>query len=157
MDKGYLFSGSSLTLFALDSLVKSTLDGKPDLFSFNFMGYSGEFFFGNDGEIHLVSQNALKIEYDVLTLSNYPHPIPNPRLRRFIITDDKGVKYYFDDLEMGRSFSNVDNNVFTNNNISSWFLSKVIGTNGEEIRLTYEYQNYNETNIVRQYSEKLIR
>lgn len=128
-------------------------DYEPDLFTFNFMGFSGKFFMGNDGEWKVISNDNLKIE---ISNSDYILPLNinyfgtssmNPLVKRcncigkIKITDDKGNYYIFgktqNDIEFTiPSFGNQTlYNIFSN----AWYLSEVYNKFGNKIyTLNYE-------------------
>ena len=112
------------------------VDTEPDLYMFNFMGHSGKFILGANHETLLViPQQAVKIEmtrgagYDVT----------------FQVTTPDGIKYLFEDIEKTKIFTDgscgrsID---LRFPKITSWFLSRIIHPNGEEILFTYEPENY---------------
>lgn len=80
-------------------------DFMPDVFYFNFMGKSGKFFLGNDGEWKVASDDNLMVEFDINNPHNYVSPFidvtPNkhyyqPRsIKGFTILDQDGNKYVF--------------------------------------------------------------
>jgi YD repeat-containing protein len=83
------------------------VDFEPDIFTFNFMGISGKFFMGMDGQWKVSSATNLEIVFDPSDLKNYTKPfienIPNPFYATpynhvifgFKIRDDKGNIYTF--------------------------------------------------------------
>lgn len=118
-------------------------DYEPDIFTFNFMGYTGKFFMGNDGEWKVISNHNLKVE---INESDYIQPLnilyfgnPNPTqssntrwnrskvIGKIKITDDKGNYYIFgktqNDIEFTiPSYENQSgSNLFSN----AWYLSEV--------------------------------
>jgi len=61
-------------------------DTQPDIFNFNFLGYSGSFFLNKQMEPTLITYSSeMKIEGDV---------------SQFVITTADGVKFYFDAIEI---------------------------------------------------------
>ena len=79
-------------------------DYAPDIFYFNFMGKTGRFFLGNDGEWKVISDDNLVVKFDVLSSSNYIDPvfsrfptygIQPKTIKGFVIYDDQGNKYTF--------------------------------------------------------------
>lgn len=69
------------SLFAtLLNITDHLFDAEPDIYSFNFAGYSGNFIYDMDNNIHLIPEQNFNIER-----TNYG----------FIITVDNGDKYYF--------------------------------------------------------------
>jgi YD repeat-containing protein len=141
------------------------IDGQPDAFNFNFNGRSGKFIIDkkrNASEsyhIVLYSQEDLKIELVNNDLTGK---------QGFKITDDAGVEYWFQQLEISRSRSGVERtgkmlydrtsidpndipilnrsivleyapNSYFSNSISSWYLTKMVSSDGiTQINFTYE-------------------
>lgn len=73
-----------------NTLIKVTdklYDSEPDIYSFNFAGYSGNFIFDMDNNIHLIPEQNFDIQK---TESG------------FVITVDNGDKYYFGESESSR-------------------------------------------------------
>lgn len=81
-------------------------DYAPDIFYFNFMGKTGRFFFGNDGEWKVSSEDNLVVEFNVKVQENFHPPVfthfprgagfKQPKtIKGFAIYDDQGNKYTF--------------------------------------------------------------
>lgn len=115
-------------------------DYEPDVFTFNFMGYSGKFFLGSDGEWKVSSPNNLKVVIDIndkVQPNNYYYVaygnhnnIPFPKiLAKITIIDDSGNKFIFGDLINQNSieftFQNFFNQIDTPIISSAWYLTKV--------------------------------
>jgi YD repeat-containing protein len=126
-------------------LFRGVFDSEPDLFYFNFNGYSGKFYINRQnlsGEViatQLDQKSNLKIQ--VLFLD-----------QRFVITDGNGIKYYFGTKEYSYSEgqqTEVDNTYFPMGqyqmtggctdikHISSWYLDSVAAPSGDRIQLQY--------------------
>ncbi|HEY8401160.1 MAG TPA: DUF5977 domain-containing protein [Cytophagaceae bacterium] len=82
------------------------IDTELDIYSFNFLGYTGRFTFDNAGNIILLPLCDLKIEF------NDPY---------FKIIDTKGVEYFFEDFEISNDMSHPPQLPV----IMSWCLSKI--------------------------------
>ncbi|MEM9546188.1 MAG: hypothetical protein AAGA77_09445, partial [Bacteroidota bacterium] len=120
----------------------------PDIFSFNFLGYSGKFFMGLDGTWKVISDHNIKVELDVSDPNNKldaPYKPTtssgfNKTLYGFILIDGLGNKYTFgfkeNAVEYTVPFFNQANEFLTAN---SWYLTKVESVNGDEI-FDLEYQ-----------------
>lgn len=118
-------------------------DGEPDLFFFNFGGYSGKFYFHDDHTPVLVPEQDLKI------IPNYNGG--NASIQGFTVTTPDGTQYYFGNTpgltgtpctekttpvtaQGGQSSSNV---------ISSWYLKKVVSADGQfTMSLSYTAESY---------------
>ena len=125
---------------------------RPDIFYFNFMGYSGKFFYGFDGEIHVVADGDFKVD-----MSNFSTQSLNSWTEEFqlndseiIITDARGYIYTFGGDKKYLEYSvnlNIyltpDENYAYSPKILSWSLKKVKAPNGREI--IFEYKDFEES------------
>lgn len=119
-------------------------DGEPDLFFFNFSGYSGKFYFHDDGSPVLVPEQDVKIEYSYT-------PGLGKSIESFTITTPDGTKYYFgktssttdvDPVEITNPFTG-DGGLSVGTAVSSWFLNKITSVDDLfSISLTYAAENY---------------
>ena len=132
-------------------------DNKPDLYQFNFMGYSGRFVILKSGSTlvpELISRSGV-FDIDITHDGNY-------KISKFIIKDPKGYVYTFDVVENSNttpftgsepqgnnsggsvSASSAGFNYWAN---TAWHLSKVENSNGEDL-MTITYQDVNEVYAV---------
>ncbi|WP_455584938.1 hypothetical protein [Bacteroides sp.] len=121
-------------------------DTEPDIFTYNFAGYTGKFTLKKGGGVFLVNpENHLKIERKKENFGN-----------RFddywTITTPDGIIYDFKAQEMRRGYYKgfqglVDafrvtideqNSLRSDETISSWFLTSITLTNGDIIEFTYD-------------------
>jgi hypothetical protein len=110
------------------------LDSQNDIFSYNFLGQSGKFVYGKDGNILLLNRGNVKVE-------KFVGPLHGPTsiytlISKFIITDDRGLKYIFDDAEMTISQSMA---TAAAQYTSSWYLSKIQSPSGIDL-VTFIYE-----------------
>jgi hypothetical protein len=114
-----------------DEYVNNTYpDNDPDLFYFNFSGYSGKFFINKQTQvITLINQNKITI-----TRIN-----PSSFLDGFLVKLPDGEKLTFDIKESqdNTESSTLNTFSFTNTYITSWYLSKIESTNGDLISFEY--------------------
>jgi hypothetical protein len=113
----------------------NALDTEADLYSFNFNGYSGKFFYDQTGLPHIVDQQAVKIERTGNT---------NGDGQDFLLTVANGEKYYFTEKE-----STVYNSIGSGHStpsgaVTAWYLTKIVNPNGDEIYLNYEASTLDE-------------
>lgn len=143
---------------SLSEIISSTLipsDIGPDIFYFNFLGKSGRFLLGNDGQWKVISDENLDIEFDISDSRNYIDPfitqltfdVNQPKtIKGFTIVDEDGVRYNF-----GGSTSSIEYSVdifntaidnfgkplekrITNPWIAtSWYLTSVVDRHGETL------------------------
>jgi hypothetical protein len=125
------------------------MDGEPDLFFFNFNGYSGKFYFRDDRVPIIVPDQDIKIDYDY-TGNTVQSRVEG--IRGFILTTPDGIRYYFgkkpgeltnEQVEISRNEPIEDPNTGSSNVISSWFLYKMETPDKQfSINLSYDHENY---------------
>lgn len=123
-------------------------DGEPDIFTFNFAGHTGKFYFNDDQTPMIVPEEDLKIQPDLLI---------GPGFQGFIVTTSDGTKYYFGKTGNNGSVDPVETTFFitTQNTYglsgqvaSSWFLNKIVSADGmDSILLNYQQEKYSCYNI----------
>ncbi|NLU91355.1 hypothetical protein [Chitinophaga sp. Ak27] len=103
---------------------KEHFDTEYDVFSFNFLNFSGKFIITEKGEYIQEKQSSLRIE-------NIGGNIDNG----FMITDDLGIKYIFSEKETTQSSSGPDNRspILP----TGWYLSSVIHPKGDTVYFKY--------------------
>lgn len=135
------------------------MDLEPDIFTFNFMGHSGHFFLGQDGQWKVSSKSNLKVYCDLNTDINFPVPLipaagtlgssQNPLMVRFpkvinkiTLVDDNGIKYCFDQVEL--TFNNILSQRPPYNNdsrcISSAFYLTTVRDANNNLLYSFEYE-----------------
>ncbi|HEX2607659.1 MAG TPA: hypothetical protein VHK91_09785, partial [Flavisolibacter sp.] len=112
-------------------------DGQPDIFSFNFGGYSGKFILDNSMNPVLLAPAPIKIEKDFLSST-----------WTFKITTPDGVQYFFGGdaaKEASKTFSSGVNcgKTYSNYIPTAWFLTSIVHPNGDQITCTYTNLGYN--------------
>ena len=131
-------------LHAADA-IENNKDMERDIHFFNFLGQSGKFVIDRDSVVRLIPANPnIKIaQYNGLYVYG------------FVITDDRGVKYYFTETEY---VSNVDYECSVgtpsgrehDGGAPTWYLTKIQATDDREI--LFEYESYNYT-VIKGYTE----
>ncbi len=146
----------------LYDVAKGCYDGEPDSFSFNFFGHSGKLILYKDiqsiNQIYIDSESNLKIN------TNYNQ---DGQIDSFVITDDQGYIYYFEDKEI-TTVNKWANTYLPSENkyvlqypspvdlyTSSWNLTRIDAFNNEEL-LTFEYDDILEVTENYSYSENII-
>lgn len=104
------------------------LDSQIDVFNFNFLGKSGKFVLNQQKEPMLLNSSELKIE----------------RIQDgFLIIDGTGVKYYFTSTESSKYRSRGNGqDIWSQDNITAWYLTKIVHPKGDEIYFQYSTNNY---------------
>jgi len=93
------------------------IDSKPDEFYFNFPGYSGKFVFNQDGSIHQIPDQNLKISKTVVSTLD-----SGPSIVKFEVTTPEGIIYTFGDANQnGVEESKLTTTTLTNNYTFRYF------------------------------------
>ena len=115
-------------------------DGEPDLYFFNFGGYSGKFYFRDDRTPVIVPEQDIKIAPIFPNLGS--------SIQGFVITTPDGLQYSFGKTT-GINATELTNPVTSQNGsstgtaISSWYLYKITSADGLfTINLNYVQENY---------------
>lgn len=117
--------------------IASNTDAETDIYSFNFNGISGKFFFDKYNQPHLYDQQDIKIE----------------KANGFILTLANGVKYYFSDFESTKLMRQGMMPAQSFYKGTAIYLSKIVHPNGDEVYFTYEDV---QMDYVNSQSQKLI-
>lgn len=115
------------------------LDVEPDLYTFNFNGYTGKFFFDASAVPHVMPEQDVQIK-PIFMVSN------SKRFDGFEITTPDGFKYSFggsgateitkNDMSGAAAFKDPQTS-------TTWYLYRIMSPNGEDqINLTYTDENY---------------
>jgi len=156
---GY-FSNYGISSYFLnnDAVSPDYFDSEPDMFSFNFNGYSGKFYFDESRKPIIVPEQDVKIEYVYEdTLWNSAPGIGSvlgKSIESFVITTPDGTKYFFgtpdqtvptpycDPIEVVSSWTGSNGNNM-GKVISSWYLYRVRSSDGvNQINLYYTRDKY---------------
>ena len=105
------------------------VDSESDVFNYNFNNYSGKFVVDENGNSITLPKSDLKIEpfYNILS----------PDIFNFKITTNDGVIYYFEEKEQTMLRTSGEGHSEPSMNYTSWYLTKIVHPQGDEIYLTY--------------------
>lgn len=128
-------SASFIPQSFFNNLDAGSIDGEPDVFYYNFNGYSGKFIFDYQGNIDVLDGSALKVEF---TRSGSV-------ITRFDVTDPNGIVYEFSERETTSSTSLVQSGPAGSTSLSGgdtytsgWYLKKISSPiTGRSINFTY--------------------
>ena len=126
------------------SIPSSIFDYQPDEFAFNFLGYSGTFYL--DPTRHWKVRCDQRIKVDITGTSDFlkfegdwDSRMDAGGFGKFIITDDKGIRYIFGGNTSAIEYSA---NLFPMESPplypKSWNLTKIVLPNNEEITFSYQ-------------------
>lgn len=152
----YLFKPGSGIGSTTDGMVEDDLgfvsgykDGEPDLYFFNFGGYTGKFYFNDDRTPIFVPEEDFKVQTDLAT--------GNTGFNGFIITTPDGTKYYFGATGNSSPITPYEVSIPTTlqggpsysiSAISAWYLNKIVSADGvDSITFTYAQENYSDYTI----------
>jgi len=123
-------------------------DSEPDIFTFNFMGHTGKFFMGEDGQWKVASESNLKI---IINEADFTYPFGSQTISntsykqtkligKIEVIDDAGIIYTFGSspsaIEYSVDFFGQRPNYWQAN---SWYLTKV-RTHYGKILYTLDYE-----------------
>ncbi|UKK50762.1 RHS repeat protein [Prevotella sp. E13-17] len=139
-----------------DSIFRGYSDFAPDIFYFNFLGISGRFFLGSDGQWNVSCDRNIEVIFDVEDQDNYARPFidkyPSSNLQTyqpetikgFVLRDENGTEYHF-----GGDSSYIEYNVpffhmsskedFIPWTANSWYLKKIVDRMGNEL-FSFSYE-----------------
>lgn len=144
------YSGCDVTL-AYSWLVDGC-EVDPDEFSFSMPGFSGKFYFQNNGEVRCSGNKPFKVILNDFSTQPYYGNTVNPSIIK-IVTDD-GYTYEFGGniqyLEVSFDMFGPGSNTLDPGHpiINAWHINKIIAPNGREV--VYSYKNY-ETSLLQDY------
>lgn len=129
----FRFLNSQMTEFERDQYIQNVTnllaDSERDVFTFNYLGRSGSFFFDETGVIRQFQRSDLQFFYT----------IENNQLSSFTIIDENGYSYLFNIKELS-SFSQGDIQSSTPIILNgySWYLSSMTTPAGITVSFNYE-------------------
>lgn len=102
-----------------------TSDSQPDLFYYSFGSFSGKFYIDQDGQVHTIPFDPIKIQYNI------------PSVARYKITDKNGNQYFFASAETSTTTELCGVSVG-----GSTYLDKIVLNNHDSIVFEYETTSY---------------
>ena len=130
------------TLNYLEDVAKNLYDTRPDIYSYDFPGHGGKFFFdgssGTSFPVRLIPYAPLSIKY------NYLNAAPYAGITRFNIADDHGNSFAFGDngIETTTTASGGVPGLTPIN--TAWMLENMISQNRRDtVSFTYNTQSVN--------------
>jgi len=135
----YPSSDTSTRAYHRDA-AKGLVDSEPDIYTYNFGGYTGKFVFDDDRTAYTIPREDMLIEpVNDETEGDY--------FISWKITTPDGTKYYFGGTgatEQNYSYANGTGNITQQyNTATSWYLYKIESVNGDKwISLEYESEDY---------------
>ncbi|HYD20186.1 MAG TPA: DUF5977 domain-containing protein [Flavipsychrobacter sp.] len=117
-------------------------DSEPDLFNFNFNGYSGSFVLNDQMQVRMIERSPIKIEYDLSATADYNFKFTTPDGIIYLFGGSAAVEKTKREQTCGRSF-----NAYMP---VSWYLKEIQHPNGEKITFSYTPHEYVNDNGVSQ-------
>lgn len=149
----------------------------PDIFSFNFLGHSGTFVMGNDGQVKVNSDRRYKVDMSgfqpqnnlgtrISTLAFKQTISDTPNLNTGIIslikmTSDDGYEFHFGGklsaLEISFNYpQSISRSVEgTSGVINAWYLIKIITPDGDECNFDYGFYTYSDAFVLNRLTSEL--
>ncbi len=125
------------------------IDREPDVFSFNFLDFSGKFFLDHNGNWKVQSNKALKVSFDpqdfktsmMYTRASSTLDVTKT-FNKFTLTDGKGVQYIFgtdNAIEYTIGMKPTEYDYAFGSIATSWYLVKIVPPlQGGDIDFEYE-------------------
>ncbi|UII34885.1 hypothetical protein LVD17_13820 [Fulvivirga ulvae] len=134
------------TVEYLRQAMDGEIDTEPDLFAFNFMGYTGKFIYDREGVVHVMPHQNIKIERTIN---------PNEEAGEFKVTTTDGVQYFFGganatELTITSANSPGCGKEYSLPEETAFYLTRILHPTGEEINFTYTSYGYSYTGGVTQ-------
>ena len=104
-------------------------EAAPDFFHFNFLGYSGTFHFGLNGQIYIYNTNTPDKNFKI-TFNSLWH-------RYFLIETPDGCKYKFSANDRVEEYSSESGDLKRR---ISWLLTQITAPNGRTVKFKYSSQ-----------------
>ncbi len=129
-----------------------TIDSEPDIFYYNFMGYSGKLIFEKQSGSNIlyarsIDQNNLIFSYNTIT-------------QKWTVTDGNGWEYSFGTAEIGYSHGKVEDSDSSGTTYfpvefikNTWYIDYAETPKGEKIEFKYTDNNLNRTVSQSSFSE----
>ncbi len=121
----------------LESIGRGCFDSQPDIFHFNFNGYSGKFHFNWNREIVISSEHDIQIT-PIQSHNNLS------KINGWIFKTPNGLIYRFQTAEVTSNISTGGSFCFSHTQTfnSAWYLTEIIDVNTNR-KLLFEYDTYN--------------
>lgn len=103
-------------------------DSQRDIFIFNFLNYSGKFYFDNNNKVVFLEKSDVKVELIEGV---------GGEIYTFAFTTTDGVKYYFQETEQTMLNTYGGGHADPSVKTTAWHLSKVVHPKGDEVYFTY--------------------
>ena len=110
---------------------------EPDIYSYNFLGYTGRFILGRDKEVYLEKKEKIKIEYIKSGADIDYWLVTTPDGKRFTFgsaTTDEGVEYYNSVYYPPQSELKVK---------TAWYLTQIVSPLNETVIFKYAIESQN--------------
>lgn len=103
-------------------------DTEKDLFIFNFLNYSGKFFFDDNNKVVFLEKSDVKV--DLI-------PTTGGSIYTFVITTPDGIKCFFQETEQTMLNTYGGGHAPPSIKTTAWYLTKIVHSKGDEIYLNY--------------------
>ena len=107
-------------------------DCERDLYVFNFLNYSGKFYFDDNNKIVFIDKSDIKI--DVIFT-------PGDPIFSFVVTTLDGTKFFFNDEEQTMLRTYGGSQAEPSLKYTAWYLTKIVHPKGDEIYFNYVGSN----------------
>ncbi|MBX2969798.1 MAG: hypothetical protein KF803_10550 [Cyclobacteriaceae bacterium] len=133
----------------LDGAEEDGFDSERDLFSFNFLDFTGKLIFDYSGKPLFVPHRNMEVNHIVNLLGGTVD---------FVLIDELGIRYFFEAGETSRTIpSGTDcGKNFELTQETAWYLTRIIHPQGDEVVFEYDWHSFTYYSGVSQSSTGLI-
>ncbi|MVT07723.1 RHS repeat domain-containing protein [Chitinophaga tropicalis] len=112
----------------LENIIAGNEDSEFDMYNYNFLGKSGQFFYDTLGKIQTMPKNDMQVKWVGDTV---------------VMIDNDNNTYYFGGIERGQRYNTVDLDYRLNfNDITGYQLTRIVTSENRNIYFKYKVFNY---------------
>jgi hypothetical protein len=142
------------TWLQMDDVVNSMVDLQPDIYSYNFNGYSGRFYIDLSGNIYSFSYDNVLFEPTDYNNSTADHAL-SKFFEKWKATTPDGLQYFFEAREWTNSTAYIGTQQRYFWHVSSWYLTKVLSPQGHQVLISYTSPNTQKPRLQEAYFDKI--
>lgn len=140
-EEGTFDSALNSNYYKTEEYIQGIKDSEPDLFYYDFLGYSGKFLL-KPNSYPYDANDVIQIPFNDLKIT------PASDFNSFVITTPEGVSAVFSATELtSESRSGMIQPQMTVSGVGTWHLTTLTGPQGID-EITFEYQNVGQPTIV---------
>jgi len=127
----------------LNQTADGTVDSEPDVYNYNFAGYSGQFTMDAQGHITVIPLANIIFSFNISSGST-------TYISSFTAKTPDGVTYFFGESSSGSPLEFTKSPGKAQYHAMSWYLYKIVSPSFHEIDFTYASESYDFTTVAAQ-------